>query len=426
MNEEINVHVIDYGPDRNLVARYTDPVTGKQKSRTTGTRSRKTAEKFAAKWEAELQEGRYKSPSKVTWDEFRDRYEDEVLPARADGTAEIVCGVFNTIERHLGVDRLAKLTAERVSYLQRKLRESGRSECTIQKHMSHLKAALNWAMRQKLINEVPAIDMPKRAKSSNLMKGRPITTEEFERVLGKVSSVLFPAKRKKHTLKRPSAEEMDVIVESWQHLLRGLWLSGLRLGEALNLWWNDRPDKISVDMSGRFTMLRIPAELEKGHKDRLHPVAPEFAEFLLATPEAERHGPIFNPAPILPGRSKRLGMQQVGRVISATGKAAGVKVAERSGVVKFASAHDLRRSFGERWAPRVMPQVLMELMRHESIDTTLKFYVGRNAEATAAALYAAVNGTNSGKLGEPAQGNSSGNTSRFATSTTPVPVDASP
>ena len=33
-----------------------------------------------------------------------------------------------------------------------------------------------------------------------------------------------------------------------------------------------------------------------------------------------------------------------------------------------------------------MPQVLMELMRHESIDTTLKFYVGRNAQRTAKLL----------------------------------------
>ena len=50
--------------------------------------------------------------------------------------------------------------------------------------------------------------------------------------------------------------------------------------------------------------------------------------------------------------------------------------------VKYASAHDMRRSFGERWASRVMPQVLMELMRHESIDTTLRYYVGRNAQQT--------------------------------------------
>ena len=43
-----------------------------------------------------------------------------------------------------------------------------------------------------------------------------------------------------------------------------------------------------------------------------------------------------------------------------------------------------------------MPQVLMELMRHESIETTLKYYVGRNAETTAAALYAAIQGNTLG------------------------------
>ena len=43
-----------------------------------------------------------------------------------------------------------------------------------------------------------------------------------------------------------------------------------------------------------------------------------------------------------------------------------------------------------------MPQTLMELMRHESIETTLKYYVGRNAATTAAVLYAAVSGNTSG------------------------------
>jgi hypothetical protein len=36
-----------------------------------------------------------------------------------------------------------------------------------------------------------------------------------------------------------------------------------------------------------------------------------------------------------------------------------------------------------------MPQVLMELMRHESIDTTLRYYVGRNAQQTASVLWGA-------------------------------------
>jgi len=36
-----------------------------------------------------------------------------------------------------------------------------------------------------------------------------------------------------------------------------------------------------------------------------------------------------------------------------------------------------------------MPQVLKELMRHESIETTMRYYVGQNAERTAAAVYEA-------------------------------------
>ena len=58
-----------------------------------------------------------------------------------------------------------------------------------------------------------------------------------------------------------------------------------------------------------------------------------------------------------------------------------------TGKVEFAGAHDLRRSFGERWAMRVMPQVLMQLMRHETIEKTLKFYIGRNAEAITDVLW---------------------------------------
>ncbi|CAN0355024.1 unnamed protein product, partial [Ectocarpus sp. 4 AP-2014] len=57
---------------------------------------------------------------------------------------------------------------------------------------------------------------------------------------------------------------------------------------------------------------------------------------------------------------------------------------------KFATAHDLRRSLGQRWAHRVPAATLMALMRHESIETTKKFYIGENADATAAVLWQAI------------------------------------
>jgi integrase len=378
---DIKVHVIDYGR-KCLYMRYVDPITGKQKTRSTCVPStrRREAEKVAAKWEHDLREGRFKEKSQITWAAFRERYEDEKLPGLADRTAGKVAATFNAVERILNPQKLAAMTADQVSKLQAKLRDKGLAESTIKGHLAHLQAALNWAKRVGLLNEVPAIDTPRRAKGSRKMKGRPITGEEFDRLLSKTAEVVGEA-----------------VAESWRHYLRGLWWSGLRLEESLELYW-DRDDKLLVDLDGRFPMLHIPAELEKGHQDRLLPIAPQFGELLLATPEDRRSGPVFAPRPMRPEQTQRLGGQQVGRTVGKIGRAAGIKVDTdaRSGKVKYASAHDLRRSFGERWAALVMPQTLMELMRHEAIETTLRFYVGRNAEKTAEEVYAAVSGNTSG------------------------------
>lgn len=78
----------------------------------------------------------------------------------------------------------------------------------------------------------------------------------------------------------------------------------------------------------------------------------------------------------LEGRQGRYRDWEVSKIVSKIGKAAGVKVyvnPKDPENVKYASAHDFRRAFGVRWAARLMPAQLMELMRHESIETTLRF-----------------------------------------------------
>ena len=367
--DEIRVTVVAYADRKHLMMRYLDPITKKQIARSTGTTVRREAERLAAKWEAELKEGRYHAPRKISWEAFRDRYEDEVLPGLAEKTTAMVSTVFNAVERILHPERLDEITADRLSYFQAELRDGGRAEPTIRTYLAHLASALNWAVDVGFMSAMPKIQKPKRAKGSKIMKGRPITAEEFERMLAKAETIV-------------GAEG----VPSWQYYLRGLWWSGLRLGESLVLTW-DRQDRLCVDMTSKRPMLWIPGELEKGNKDRLLPMAPEFAEFLSATPEKDRKGHVFR----LHGLrlDQRPQEEWVSNIVARIGKAANVKVNTnpKTGKVKFASAHDLRRSFGERWARRVMPQVLKELMRHESIETTMKYYVGRNAQMTADALW---------------------------------------
>ena len=71
--------------------------------------------------------------------------------------------------------------------------------------------ASNGAKRVGLLNEVPTIEKVKRAAGSKLMRGRPISGEEFERLLGKVPEMLdgmYPCKPGRER-PQPTPEEAD-------------------------------------------------------------------------------------------------------------------------------------------------------------------------------------------------------------------------
>jgi integrase len=417
----IHVSVVRNGNCQNLVLRYKDPVSGKYISTTkyrdpqtgeetkTGT-NRRFARKLAAMLEADLHSGRDQGRHAISWQQFRLRYEDQMVPSFAARTADKIGTVFNAVERILpkvAGGRLVELNAETLSHFQAVLRDGERSENTIAGYLAHLRAALQWAADQGMIPVVPNVRRPRRAKkggSGRKGKGRPISGEEFDRLLSKIPMALGNWQNRKREADRKTRRnkgqavksttadsipvEVDpVAVESWRHYVRGLSLSGLRLAESLQLYW-DRPDRLCVDLKSRRPMLRIPAEFEKGHRDRLLPITPDFAEFLLTTPEAERHGRVFRP--LMPSGNPASG-EQAGRMVALIGELARVVVHTdpRTGRVKYASAHDLRRSFGNRWARKVTTPVLQKLMRHENIATTLTFYVDLDADELAEGLYRA-------------------------------------
>lgn len=378
MGDEIRVHVVKY-PDRdNLVMRYLDPLTNKHVTKSARTTKQSEAEKAAGKWEAELRDGRYKAICRMTWKEFRKKYETEVLPGFADGTGDCKATVMNHLEKAINPQRVADITTARLSAFVAKLRADGMKDTTLAGQVAHLKPVLRWAVKQGYLRAMPDIEKPKRAKGVNrAMRGRPVTGEELERMLGKVKD------KRKHE------------PEKWKRLIRGLYLSGLRLGEALALSWDDGAE-IAVDTSGKYPALRIRAEAEKAHRDRLLPISPEFTEFLLAVPEGDRHGLVF----AIEGPDGPLSTKRASRYISSIGKAA--KVVIDKAADRYATAHDLRRSFGSRWAPRVTPAVLRDLMRHSSITTTMSYYVDLNAE-------------NVGDVLRSALGNKVGNNAESAT-----------
>jgi integrase len=269
------------------------------------------------------------------------------------------------LETIINPQRLGALDSAILSRFQAELRKTGIHETSIATHLRHLRAALSWAVAMRLLRKVPEIQMPKRAKGRKLMRGRPISTEEFERMIGAVPAI------------RP--RDPDLWINNY---LMGLWLSGLRLEEP-TLFSCDDDAAISVELGGRRPRLRIYAEAEKGHQDRLLPMTPDFAEFLARTPRIDRKGLVFKLTGLQTG--KTITVKRISRIISAIGKRANVVVNKAEN--KFASAHDLRRSFGTRWANRVKPATLQLLMRHKSIETTLKYYVEQDADEVADELW---------------------------------------
>ena len=127
--ESIKVRIVEIGDRKFYMMQFRDPITGRTKTKSTGIertgrkRERAEAEKVAGKWEAELREGRYCDPSKVTWQTFRERYESEVLSGLKATTDAKVFGVFNSVEEILNPQRLRDLTADRISHYKQKLRE---------------------------------------------------------------------------------------------------------------------------------------------------------------------------------------------------------------------------------------------------------------------------------------------------------------
>ena len=372
MASHVKVHVRQYTDRPNYLLQWKDSVTNRLRTITTdvprsgGRKARDQAAGLAREYEKQINEDLI--PSRITWSRFRSRYETEYVPGLSVESAAKIGTVMNHIDQILNPSKLQSMTAEAVSRLAAGIRKTGVSESTLDGYLATLKAALNWGVSQGLLPKCPTFPKIRRKKKTKNvpMKGRPITGEEFERMLAAVEPVVGVE-----------------AAPAWRRLLVGLWKGGLRRGEALQLHW-DRQDRLHPVFSpnGR-PVLRVPGELEKGHTDRLLPLAPEFAIILMETPEAERKGPVFT-LPGVYGRTEKQRQESVGKKISEIGKKAGIKVQvhPETGKVKYASAHDLRRAFGERWASLVMPAHLQQLMRHESIETTLRYYVGANADRT--------------------------------------------
>jgi len=302
----------------------------------------------------------------MPWEDFREEYTRlKVATFRSENAmdaAEIRLDVCEGIVKPRTLQDMVK--PETLSHLQAELlvgtnsKRGPRSAATVESYMRTLRAALNWAHKPMGWLPKPCDFELIEVDGNETLKGRPLTTEEFERMLAACDVVCQPDP------------------DSWRFLLRGLWESGLRLGEAMNVSWDDEAFIVPLRTRKRGYLLRIPAHLQKNRKTQEIPTTPQFGAFVDEIPEEQRTGWIFNPTKR--GSHKgRYTVHRVGQIITEVGKAANVVVSERG---KPASAHDLRRSFGQRMADAGLPpRDLQAIMRHASITTTERYYLRHRA-----------------------------------------------
>lgn len=326
-------------PDRKILQLYyVDPLSGRDVTRSAKTADWKEAERAAANWEAELEAGVLART--LSWEIFRKRFEAEYFPQCASATAVAIGTAMNHLESVLGKPKqISMLDAQAINRLSAGLRSAGMGATTLAKQLRHIRLMLNWAAKVGYLKVAPKFLMPRDASTSS--KGRALTEAEYKAMLDKAEP-------------------------SWRRLIEGLWLSGMRLEEAIRLSWDEPPVQLDMQAGRHPRIIFSPA----GHKNRkmvVSPITPDFAAFLATGPQT---GLVF-PVGVSSSRASH--------VICEIGEAVGIKVAAD----KFASAHDLRRSFATRWALRVPPIALKALMRHRSLGTTLAYYINSDVSDVA-------------------------------------------
>jgi integrase len=340
---------------------------GTQKQMSTGLPAKRTLRRAAEERRGQLEESLNATlptgASLIHWDDFVSRYVAEHLSGLAVKTRK----AFHLANSHfiemVAPAELDAVTADSLSRFVAALRRRNVTETSVDTYQRTIEVALSWAKQVGMIELAPRLKRPRRARGvTKRARGRAPTREEIERMMAIASRV------------RPTDGP------SFARLIDGLDRSGLRITEAIDelSWdWNSR---FAVHLDGPYPYFKVLAESEKGHRDRLLPMAPDFADWLQETPQAQRRGRVFKMG---------LAASTVGKWIGAIGEAAGVVVSESG---KHATAQDLRRAFGTRWSRRVKPAVLQQLMRHKSIETTMQYYVHLNAEELGAELAAALHG----------------------------------
>jgi integrase len=142
-------------------------------------------------------------------------------------------------------------------------------------------AFVRFCYRHDWIEKIPVIE---KLPTDEVMKGRPVSGEEFERML-KVT---------------PQVVGRDA-ASSWLFALRVLWESGFRIGDLMDFHWDDdrHIHPVWSSRKGHYPTIVIPSSQKNGKVEEI-PMLPGLRVLLESVPKGDRAGWIVNPASVDP------------------------------------------------------------------------------------------------------------------------------
>jgi len=336
------------------VARWIDPIHGRQRQRTTGCRRKGAAEDVAG--QIALEE-LAKAKAGIPWGEFCDLYVELDLSQKANPRAP---EAWHTVEKwvsELGPSPNTVADIDKAWLLRWRARlvKALPSVVSADTYVARLKAALRWAEDHDLIDAAPRIKVPQH----NDRRSREVTYSEFLRMLAAAKKV------------RP---------KDWpcaRLFLAGLYRTGLRLNDLRRLSW-DPADPIWLDATGPRPLIRLARGSHKSGKLLFVPPRPEFWELV---EDQVRIGLVCE----WPGPNGQLARRTVQKIVAQIGKRA--KVVTGEGTPKTATAHDLRRSYGKWMLTNFGADAAQTSLGHAKGETTRAYYAQQTAAEIAALMW---------------------------------------
>jgi len=172
-----------------------------------------------------------------------------------------------------------------LEYLQERMlagdecRYDRRSPNTVNSMLGAIMAFIRYCHDHEWIDRVPRLD---KLDVDDVMKGRPVTLAEFERMLAATPEVVGAG-----------------VAESWQFTLRILWESAFRVGDVMDFSWDDdrHIHPVWARRAEVHPTLVVPSTQKNGEYQVI-PMLPGLRDMLLAIPETKRTGWVVNPRPM--------------------------------------------------------------------------------------------------------------------------------